>query len=291
MEDAGSKNGEDKVGKESSDGAADIQANTSAKASQKAHEQPTQRKGKKWTLRQHWQRASTAKRLKWAVEGIGVIVGLLILANYFWGNLQTMWNFRAEHAPLIVHSQPPKFLQSFKRIPLAHIRYDTGKSFPHGDFQFGNIVKTYKNIGNETAYDVSGMIFAEMIVIPTKDSAKSISDQEPKLAPKDCTTDWKLPGAPLEPGGESSVVLLNGSASVPPEVQQGDSVFVEYKTCTTYADSAEGRHGTCDLYRLVTHDVQDLPRAYSVLGTPELPCDGVERTAEFVAVTGGHCQN
>jgi hypothetical protein len=101
MENDDIKKGQRQIGNESPSGAPDIQANADAEASKDANNKAAESKGKKWTLKQHWQRSSSAKRVKWIFEGIGGLIALLILANYVWQNLQTKWNFTTEHKPRI----------------------------------------------------------------------------------------------------------------------------------------------------------------------------------------------
>lgn len=60
------------------------------------------RTGKKWTLREHWKRASNANRAGWIVALVSALVGLGTLANSLWQNYQTSENFREEHRPQLV---------------------------------------------------------------------------------------------------------------------------------------------------------------------------------------------
>jgi hypothetical protein len=272
----------------STDGQTHKEKSKSDRANGKSEDHEQQRK-KKWSLIEHWKRASKAKQVKWVFEGIGLLIAFCILCVYIWGNLQTAWNFRAEHAPLVIHNRLPQFLQTYKCIPVAHAYQSTGK-FAHGDFCFGNIDKTYKNIGDTTAYDVSGVLFERAIVVPVKRTGDPFYDERLKVNPNDCATTFRLQGVPLERGIEETIHLREGTVGVPPQVKDGDLVTFDYETCTTYADKEGIRHGTCDLYSLYTHDVLNLPSVDKILGTPELPCDGVERTGSFVPMVGGHCQ-
>ncbi|MGA8090569.1 MAG: hypothetical protein WCA10_25055 [Terracidiphilus sp.] len=93
MENSGPENTQPEVGKKSSNSTANIQANTSSKTSPKAQKKTSNAGTQKWTLREHWERASSAKRIKWIFEGFTGLVAFLILLNYVWQNLQTKWNF------------------------------------------------------------------------------------------------------------------------------------------------------------------------------------------------------
>jgi hypothetical protein len=162
------------------------------------------------------------------------------------------------------------------------------------NFQTGNIDKTYKNIGNDTAYDVNGAFIGASAVIPVKRNRNSHSyDETLQMLLKDCgRTIRKVSlGAPVEPGVENTIHFVQMSGAVPPEVILNDLVTFEWETCTTYADRDGTRHGTCDIYLLTTRDVPNLPEAERISGTSELPCDGVARTGYFAPMIGGHCQN
>jgi hypothetical protein len=289
MEDDGTKDAQHEIGKKTPDGAANIRASTTTNASKKSEKQTAPSKSKRWTLRQHWQRASPAERTKWIFEGIGALIALLILANYVWQNLQIMWNFRAEHAPLIIHSRPPEFLQTYKCIPAERIQQNAG-SIQFGQLQLGDIDIIYKNIGNGTAYDVGWFPFNNWAVIPVKRTGIAIYDEGIQVTPKDCTHYFMVRGAPLEPGVEGTVHIASSGPTVPPQVKDGDLVRFEEEICTPYADRYGNRHETCDLYELSTRDVPNLQSAEKILGTANLPCDGVERTAHFEPLIAGHCQ-
>lgn len=110
MKNENPQKGQQETDKQLAHGTADIQENPDTNVPSQSKKKTNQSKNKKWTLRQHWQRASAAKRFKWAIEGIGFIVGLLVLASYILGNLQTMWNFNAEHRPRLIFSRPPEVI-------------------------------------------------------------------------------------------------------------------------------------------------------------------------------------
>ena len=96
---------------------------------------------KKWSLWRHWKQASKRQRVKWVFEGLGAVTVVVLAVVGVIGLLQAKWLFWAEHKPLVIHNRPPEFLQTFA------CRVGAG-------FQFGNVDKIYKNIGNRTAYNV-----------------------------------------------------------------------------------------------------------------------------------------
>ncbi|HEY2472220.1 MAG TPA: hypothetical protein VGI45_30815 [Terracidiphilus sp.] len=111
------------------------------KAPPKAQNKSDKPKSDKWTLREHWQRASAAKRVKWVFEGIGGLIAFLILVNYSWQNLQTKWNFQADQRPRIV-------IGDFKIGDTVTQRYELSRGHPF----FVEI--PYQNEGRSTAYHV-----------------------------------------------------------------------------------------------------------------------------------------
>jgi hypothetical protein len=275
MENSDTKNGQHEIGNKAADGATNIQANTHAKSAKKSKKKAAQGKRKKWTLRQHWQRASQPKRLKWTVEGIGVIVGLLILANYIWGNLQTMWNFHIEHAPLVVHSKPPVLVQPFV-------------CSPQNGYLFGNVVAaSVKNIGNRTALRTYPLDLTTKFV-PDQKTGKPIWDKIP--IGKCDTKVGQLPETfPLEPGAERSPQIRDEAGSLPP-IGSGDKVQLFKEECVYYSDEYGGIHATCDTYRLYVPDTDPRDSLDAVSGTPDFVCDGAPIKGYFSPIIGGHCQ-
>ena len=71
------------------------------------------RKGKKWSLREHWKHASRRTQVKWCAEGLVIATGVAVLGTYIWQNLQTKWNFAEEHRPKVIISRPPELLGTF----------------------------------------------------------------------------------------------------------------------------------------------------------------------------------
>jgi hypothetical protein len=74
MENSGPENTQQKISDKPSDSATNVQANSGTKAPPKTKNQPSKAKADKWTLREHWERSSSAKRVKWVLQGIGVLL-------------------------------------------------------------------------------------------------------------------------------------------------------------------------------------------------------------------------
>ncbi len=142
MKNGDPQNSQREIGKESPQAAPDIPANKHTKTSIKATKNAKQGKNNKWTLSQHWQRASSAKRFKWIAEGAGGLIALLVLGNYIWGNLQTESNFREARRPDIV-------ITKFEIMDPV-----SGKRREQQEFQVGEPLEInvdFKNIGSTDA--------------------------------------------------------------------------------------------------------------------------------------------
>ena len=171
---------------------------------------PTQNKSaknkKKWSLWRHWKSASNRQRAKWVAEGVGGLIALGVLIVYITGLRQTKWIFWAEHKPLIIHSRPPEFLQTFA------CKVGSG---PGSGSHFGNVDKIYKNVGNRTAYDVFPLLTMAKVV-PEKRTGEKAWDDRMTISRKDCDMSIAMGGAPLEPGVEQVLHQRQGVISLPP---------------------------------------------------------------------------
>lgn len=286
MENDDTENSDNQSSEKTPPTAPNVQADTKSKPTQRGKNKS--RKHQKWSLIRHWKAASRRQQFRWIAELIGGLIALSIPVVYYWDHFQRERQFRKEHAPLVIHNVPPKFLQTYKCIPASHIKHEPNE-IPTGSFGTGDMDITFKNIGTDTAYDVNeiGSDFAE--VIPQKRTGTPV-DQGLQVTQSDCFPKFRLPGAPLEPGIEQTIHSGVGGATVAAQVTDKDLVSFEYKTCVHYADSEGQQHATCDVYLLRTHDVSDPRLANDPIGTDQLPCDEVERHGEFFPIIGAHCQ-
>ncbi len=272
MENGCSNNGDGDVGTKPSDGSASIQANTSTKAPQKAKKQTAKAKGKKWTLKQNWQHANSAKRTKWIFEGKGGLIGFLILSNYVWQNLQTMWNFNAEHRPRVIFSRDPELLGVINcEITERAIYVHTGAMHIW-----------MKNTGKGDAVNafIGGLPFK---LVPEKKTGSASIDEIPEISDSTCQAKAspKMKMFPVEAGQEirlemvqameaqsliktNSISITLGGPQKEPETPAGqnpekidvpkDALFqLYYPVCVYYFDEQGKRHATCKSYRLVTN--------------------------------------
>jgi hypothetical protein len=61
-----------------------------------------QKENKKWSLRRHWEQATSAQQLKWVLEGGGFLIALCVLGTYITGCIQTQRNFNRDHRAYLV---------------------------------------------------------------------------------------------------------------------------------------------------------------------------------------------
>ncbi len=122
MKNDGSNGSQDHRGEESSN-APDLQTNKSTAASQNAKKKTAgSSKGDRWTLQEHWDRASSAKRVKWIFQGIGGLIAFLVLVNYVWQNLQTKWSFeRVNRADIVLGNPVLHTSTDILEVPLSNI--------------------------------------------------------------------------------------------------------------------------------------------------------------------------
>jgi len=270
----------------------DIQTN--AKTNRAKKSQGKSKKNKKLSLWQHWKRANHKTRMRWIGAGLATVTGLGVFGIYVWDHFQRERQFEAEHKPLIVQTHTD-FLQTFKCTPSVSGPQLAGH-FVQGTLHYGNIDKTYKNIGTATAGDVNGMV-DWVSVLPAKPIGDPKIDKQIKgemqriIGFNGCKPFYRFHGGSLEVGTEETIHMREGMAGFSTQVRLGDFVTFEYETCTTYTAEGDGRvHATCDLYSLQTRDVPNLPKVDERLGTSILPCDNIEHTGTFVPILGSHCQ-
>jgi len=228
-------------------------------------------KKKKWSLWRHWKSASRAKQAKWVAQGLLVASGVAGVAVYEWGNLQTKWNFVAEHKPIVIHSRDPELLQPIVCDPKV-------------GFHSGNMVSAIKNIGNATAYHV--IPYVQLIkIIPERKTGNAIFDEVPV---GDCKKSVSMKDLefPLAQGVEVFPRMRQSAGTIPP-VADGDRVQLYMSECVYYSDEYGQQHGTCDAYRLYLPSNDALDR---LSGSPSFVCDALPKTGKFGGALEGHCQ-
>jgi hypothetical protein len=265
--------------------ATNIQAEKQSAASRKTNQKSSQGKNKKWTLRQHWERASAEKRAKWIFEGIGGLIALLILVNYVWQNLQTKWNFLSENRPRVVFSRPPELLGTF-----------SCQVTPQGTNEHTGAMRVWvKNIrkGDAVGAFMGGppytLVPENKIGVGDRfyDNLASITDESCKQK--------MLPDAMKEvavnSGQELSMEIRQsaGITTLPPTgiPLPEDTVFQLYMPlCVTYSGEDGEQHTTCQDYRFVVDGLTDSAADKYGFSCPQTPLRG-----SFEQTVFGSCEN
>jgi hypothetical protein len=303
MENDDAKNGQREIAKESPDGAPNIQANSGAKASKNAEKQTAKAKGKKWTLRRHWQRASSAKRVKWVLEGMGVLIALLILVNYVWQNLETRWNFKAEHRPKVILNKPPDLISTFEcEVTDKAIHTHSGamkisiKNIRKGDALSAFVAGPYYKLVPEKKTG-----FPEFDGLPsiTDDTCKNAPPPKMKLFPVHGEEELGL--NVTQSVGVFSLVKTNsvsvtfGGPQKEPEPSPGDkpsdvihvtkdAQFQLYAPmCVYYADEDGVAYASCRTYRMVVE-------SSATAGTYVFSCTQSPIRGRFEEAFSGYCE-
>jgi hypothetical protein len=241
-----------------------------AKVPNKAKSKLPQR-SRKWSLFDHWNRASYAKQIGWIGKALGGAVAVGVLIIYVLGYQETKRANRAQHMPLVINSKAPEFLQPFIC------------DLPSG-LHSGNIQTGAKNIGTAVALRVNPF-FGMARVVPEKRTGRAI-DEPPNV---DCNMKLKPSDMefPLEPGRETMPQIRQMAMSLPP-IKSDDPLQLYWVECVYYMDEYGGEHATCDRFRL-SFPTNDNP--LDVLsGTPTFFCDSLPRKGKFIPTVGGHCE-
>jgi len=254
------------------DGSTSIPTNTQSrdkdtKAKRHSKEPANQ---KKKSLRRSWRATSPVRKVEIILVGIAAAATAGYLISYI---VISRWQTYVEHMPVVVHSQPPAFLQPFTCDP------KTG-------FHTGNIQLAVKNIGTARADDVS-TYWMFMKIIPEKRRGDPFIDDRP---PGDCNMKVKGSedlGFPLDVGVETFPEIRQSVMGLP-KLNEGETVQLYLANCIFYWDDQGTQHTTCDRYRLNLPSSNPLD---SILGSPSFVCDGQPKNGKFMSDLGGHCEN
>jgi hypothetical protein len=272
MENDDTKNGDEETPEKLSPSTAKV--NTDKKTNKtKAGEDKTRqpRKYKKWTLWQHWKRAGQKTRMKWIAELFGILVGLGLFLNSCWGNLQSIWNFKAEHRPKVVVSRPPELLGIFECAVTDRAIW----------LHAGAMHVWVKNIKRGDA--LGAFIGGPMLkLVADKKTGDAFYDNPLQITDETCKLDISPKKQfPVHGGEEVREDIVQGASVVPliktnsttitfggpqnePEPPPGerpservpiakDALFQLYApVCVYYFDENGVRYGTCRSYRFIT---------------------------------------
>ncbi len=249
-------------------------ANASTKAQRRKKKSKTESqskkpaKQKKKSLRQSWRETNTLRKIEIVLLALTAVGGTGYLIAYI---SVSIWQTRMQHAPVVIHSLPPAFLQPFICDP------ETG-------FHTGNMQLAVKNIGTGRANDVSPY-WMFLKIIPEKRRGDPAIDGPP---PGDCNMKPKRSESfPLDVGVEMFPQIRQSAGSLP-KLNKGESVQLYFTNCIFYWDDQGTQHITCDRYRLNLPSSNPLD---SILGSPSFVCDGQPKSGKFMSDLQGHCEN
>src|ERR1700730_13713806 len=217
-------------------------------------------KSNKWSLLQHWQRASKAKRVKWAFEGLGFVVGLCILGVYISDYVQNERHFVVENRPHVIVSRPPTMYGVFScQVADNAIHQDCGP-----------MSVWVKNIGKGDAINafIVGPQFElvpdNKIGIPAFDNPPSITDESCGLKVESKTKQFPVYAGQEVSMGVNSEVGIRTLGNELKDLQKpsipADAIFQLYATvCVYYFDRDGARYGTCRTYRLNIGPTNTIP--------------------------------
>jgi hypothetical protein len=148
MENGDTKNSDGKAPGDLSPSAAKTETRKQQRKSNTATNKP--RKQQKWSLVRHWKAANRTNQAKWFLEGFGALIAVSVLGVYIWSNLQTKWNFQAEHEPLISYKNG----ECWRRvIDTLHYEVDH-RDYPSKQLHVWDLGAIIENSGNVSADNV-----------------------------------------------------------------------------------------------------------------------------------------
>ena len=260
---------------------------------------------KKKSYRRSWRAASPLRRLEIIGLGLSAAVGIGYLGVVIWGNLQTKWNFTAEHRPRVIISRPPELLGTI-------ICYVTEKAI---HLHAGAMRVWVKNIrkGDAVGAFMEGPQFK---LVPEKKIGDPFYDDLPSITDQTCKqkVSPKMKAFPVNGEQEVAVNIVQGIMAVSliktkdisvtfggpqqePESPEGeksssrvpigkDAVFQLYApVCVYYFDENGERYGSCRDYRLAINGRVGNPNNYGFSCT-ESPVSGT-----FEEIFFGYCEN
>jgi hypothetical protein len=231
----------------------------------------TTHKGKK-SLRESWRSSSQLKKIEMILLGLVAVGGIGYLIAYIIVSISQNTQTKKQHAPLVINSRPPEFLQPFIC------------DFKNG-FRSGNMQNFVKNVGNATATNVFPSL-NRFKIVPERKTGNAFID-EPPIGDCNAKMGPSAVAFPLAPGIEMRPQYRQTVMSLP-NLTEGDSIQLYDAVCLYYSDDYGVSHGTCDTYRFYFPSNNPLD---TLSGSPSFVCDGLPKNGKFVPHVTGHCQN
>lgn len=305
MKNDDSKNSQSNIGEEPPDAATNGQANAGSKTSEKAKKKTAQSTGKKWTLREHWNRATKKQRLEWIGGGLVGLVVLVYYGSQIWNAWQSGTYFAEEHRPKVIISKPPLLIETFA--------CQVSQNAIH--LYSGSMRVAVKNIRQHDAIGAF-VVGPEFKLVPEKKLGDPFFDDLPSITDSNCKV-RPAPKMKLFPVhaqeevsanirqtvGVVSLVKTNqvsvtlGGPQPEPQTPKGetpaprppidkDTVFQLYgPVCVYYSDYKGNTYGSCRTYRLSIEGRPENSDQYS------FSCSQTPIRGSFEAVFAGYCEN
>jgi hypothetical protein len=242
----------------------------SKKPNKSAHTSQKAKDDKKKSYCRSWRSASPIRKIEIFIGALLAAGALGYLGATIWGNLQTKWNFEAEHRPRVIFTRPPQFIEPFtcdveKEMMLA-----------------GKFRVWFRNIGNEPAHVL--LMPTEFHLVPNKPFDIPIL-KRPVITDKDCeviATPYGYGEFIVNPGPEEFLDSEHHQQNFPGLASVGNDATFEFYCVIRlyYSEDSGSHHGTCVAYRFT-----ELPS-----GKDEIRC-GEQITGFFQGTLFNECMN
>ena len=213
---------------------------------------------RKWSLLEHWHRANNAKRIRWVIAGLGLVVSICILGVYICDHVQSERHFQIEHTGRAYLSRPPQLLGPVE------------SDIEHRKIDLPNIRLWFKATGDiKRAY---ALPFLATLVPDKPTGNHNIDNPFPIVTDALCQMDQQMIhsmgyyGFPIQAGQEISMDISSSSQNLPidfdakgqqklslgwEEVAIDASVRLYVPACAIYTDEYNVSHASCDTYQFV----------------------------------------
>lgn len=270
---------------------------------------------KKWSLREHWKRASQRQRLEWVLKGLAGLItaltaiggGIYFIASY----IQNGRQFVEEHRPRIVFSEPPSLIPIPGLSPPQPGRVICQITDKAIHWHIASL-RFWVGNGGGNAKDVFiPEVFAK--IVPEQKTNNPIFDNPPIVNDETCKKHGhpavkEIPlGSHLKtplnirqiagllplfnPG--NSITLGGGEPIPPPDLKPSDwthiapdaKVELYVVACVDYSGEDGTSYASCATYRFVVNGQEATLDPYG------FSCQGMPLYGTFQPTFGGYCQD
>lgn len=298
--------------------ASNTEANRQADGSKKSPKSPKENKqSKKWTLKEHWNRASRRQQLIWLLKGIGGFIaasGAIVTAIYYVASyIQSQKHFVEEHRPKIVFSRPPELIpiSGFYPPPPGRVMCKITDKAIH--LSVASLRFWIGNSGGDAKDVFIPSITAKLV--PEQATNNPEFDQPPIVTDDTCKKRGKpmikeIPlGSRLQtPLDVRQVVevfplfkMKSGSITIdtqgsdpipPPDLKPSDWTHIApdavlqlyIVACVDYSDKDGAAYASCATYRFMANGRQNILNPYG------FSCQETPLAGTFQPIFGGYCE-